>query len=107
MAVYNIWSSATKTVFMKGQVERWPELAVAATHQVSELLQELQDVHQLLLHQRQTNSLRLQHLQLHLEQLGLLCSLLQLLRQRVLHLHDTADSCVIFMALHETSADRG
>ncbi|TNN79620.1 hypothetical protein EYF80_010202 [Liparis tanakae] len=43
---------------------------------------ELQDVRQLLLHQRQTNPLRLQHLQLHLKQLSLLCLLLQLLHQR-------------------------
>lgn len=59
------------------------------TNQVSELLEELQDVHEFLLHQRQTNPLRLQHLQLHLKQLSLLCLLLQLMHQRILHLEDT------------------
>lgn len=58
------------------------------TDQVSELLEELQDVHQLLLHQRQSNPLCLQHLQLHLKQLGLLWLLLQLLHHRVLNLKD-------------------
>lgn len=63
--------------------------SAAGTHQVSELLQQLQDVHQLLLHKGQTDPLRLQHLQLHLKQLGLLRFLLQLLNQRVLHLQHT------------------
>uniref|UniRef100_A0AAQ4PQD6 Cilia and flagella associated protein 92 (putative) n=1 Tax=Gasterosteus aculeatus aculeatus TaxID=481459 RepID=A0AAQ4PQD6_GASAC len=66
---------------------RWT-LRADGTDQVPELLQQLQDVHQLLLHQRQTNPLRLQHPQLHLEQLSLLRLLLELLHQRVLHLED-------------------
>lgn len=64
------------------------------TNQVSELLEKLQDVHELLLHQRQTDPLCLQHLQLHLKQLSLLSLLLQLLHQGVLHLEDMAQEPV-------------
>lgn len=59
---------------------------VSVTNQVSELLEELQNVQKFLLHQRQTNPLRLQHLKLGLEQLGLLCFLLELLHKRLSHL---------------------
>lgn len=62
------------------------------TYQVSELLEELKNVYEFLLHQRQTNPLRLQHLQLHLKQLSLLGLLLQLLDQRILHLETHSES---------------
>lgn len=51
------------------------------TDQVSELLEEQQNVHKFLFHEGQTNPLCLQHLQLYLKQFSLLCLLLKLLHQ--------------------------